>query len=130
MTEAHRLAIESACARLVALYANLSDAARWEDVVALFAEGGRLARPTAPEDWIVGHDALLGHFQARPPRPARHLCANVVVTVLGEDRAEGECALALFMPDTAPKAGSFHDSFVRTADGWRFAERRGSLAFP
>jgi hypothetical protein len=28
-----------------------------------------------------------------------------------------------------PLVGSFHDSLVRTAHGWRFAERRGSLNF-
>ena len=32
-------------------------------------------------------------------------------------------------PATAPLLGSFHDQLVRTDQGWRFAERRGSLDF-
>ena len=31
--------------------------------------------------------------------------------------------------DTPPLIGGFEDRFVRTEDGWRFAERRGTLTF-
>ncbi|MEL0250700.1 MAG: nuclear transport factor 2 family protein, partial [Novosphingobium sp.] len=41
----------------------------------------------------------------------------------------GTSAMLLFTGDGAPLVGSFHDRFVLTADGWRFAERRGSLLF-
>nr|WP_246343968.1 nuclear transport factor 2 family protein [Sphingobium jiangsuense] len=124
-----RLLIEQQCARLVALYANLNDAARWEEVAALYAEDGRMARPTAPDDWIEGREAILAAFTARPPRTTRHFCSNIVIDVLSEDEAVGESAMLLFTVDNASKAGSFHDRFVRTGEGWRFAERRGSLTF-
>ncbi|MFC3444116.1 nuclear transport factor 2 family protein [Sphingobium rhizovicinum] len=124
-----RRAIELDCARLIALYANLNDAARWHDVAALYAPHGRMARPTAPDDWIVGRDAILAAFLARPARTTRHFCSNIVVDVLNEGEARGESAMLLFTGDGAPKVGSFHDLFVQTDEGWRFAERRGSLIF-
>lgn len=129
MTLEERLLIEQQCARLVALYANLNDAARWEEVAALYTEDGRMARPTAPDDWIEGRGAILAAFTARPPRTTRHFCSNIVIDVLGENEAVGESAMLLFTADNASKAGSFHDRFVRTGEGWRFAERRGSLTF-
>ncbi|HAF42260.1 MAG TPA: hypothetical protein DCG90_10925 [Sphingobium sp.] len=129
MTEDQRRAIEQDCARLVARYANLNDAGRWTDVTALYAPDGRMARPTAPDDWVEGREAILAAFLARPARTTRHICSNIVVDVLDEDHAKGESAMLLFTGEAAPKVGSFHDYFVRTDGGWLFAERRGSLTF-
>jgi SnoaL-like domain len=129
VTEDERRAIEADCARLIALYANLNDAARWDEAAALYAEDGIMARPTVPDAPLVGRAAILAAFQGRPPRKTRHVCSNVVITVESPDSASGESAMILLQPDAAPLAGSFHDRFVRTAEGWRFAERRGSLAW-
>jgi hypothetical protein len=129
VTGDERRAIEADCARLIALYANLNDAARWAEAAALYAEDGVMARPTAPDAPLVGRAAILAAFESRPPRKTRHVCSNVVITVEGPDAASGESAMILLQPDAAPLAGSFHDRFVRTAEGWRFAERRGSLAW-
>lgn len=129
MNAEQRRAIEQDCARLIALYANLNDAARWDDVAALYSQGGRMARPTAPDDWIEGRDAILAAFLARPARTTRHICSNVVVDVLNENEAVGTSAMLLFTGEPAPKVGSFHDRFIRTEAGWRFSERRGSMTF-
>lgn len=129
MTEEERRAAEADCARLIALYANLNDAARWEDVAALYAEDGVMVRPTAPDAPVVGRAAILAAFKARPPRVTRHVCSNVVIDVESADEARGESAMLLFTGAAEPLVGSFHDKFVRTVDGWRFAERRGSLLF-
>jgi len=129
VTRDERRAIEWDCARLVSLYANLNDTARWEDVAALYTEDGIMARPTSPDAPIVGRAAILAAFRGRPPRKTRHLCSNVVIDVLSSTDACGESAMVLFTAEGPPLAGSFHDRFVLTADGWRFAERRGSLAF-
>ena len=127
MSNDEERAIEHDCAKLIARYANLNDAADWRGVAALFAPDGRLARPTAPNEWIKGRDAILASFLARPARRTRHLCSNVVVTVTSEYEATAESAMALFLPEDVVKVGSFDDRFVRTEDGWRFAERRGTL---
>lgn len=129
MTEDQRRAIEADCARLIALYANLNDEARWEDIAALYADDGLMTRPTAPDAPIVGRAAILAAFQARPPRKTRHVCSNVVIDVEDHASARGTSAMVLFTEGGVPLAGSFHDRFVLTADGWRFAERRGSLAW-
>jgi len=129
VTRDERRAIEWDCARLVSLYANLNDTARWEDVAALYTEDGIMARPTSPDAPIVGRAAILAAFRGRPPRKTRHLCSNVVIDVLSSTDACGESAMVLFTAEGPPLAGSFHDRFVLTTDGWRFAERRGSLAF-
>ena len=52
-----------------------------------------------------------------------------MITVESADTASGVSAMLLFTGASAPLVGSFHDRFVRTAEGWRFAERRGSLTF-
>ncbi|MEQ1640570.1 MAG: nuclear transport factor 2 family protein [Novosphingobium sp.] len=129
MTEDERRAIEADCARLIAIYANANDEARWEDVAALYVEDGVMFRPTAPDAPLHGRAAILAAFQGRPPRKTRHVCSNVVITVDGPGSASGVSAMVLLQPDAAPLAGSFRDRFVRTPEGWRFAERRGSLAW-
>lgn len=129
MTADERRGIEADCARLIALYANLNDAADWQGVADLYVLDGRMARPTAPNDWVEGRDAILAAFLARPARVTRHICSNVVIDVLSATEAVGESAMLLFAGDSAPKVGSFHDRFVLDAAGWRFAERRGSLTF-
>lgn len=129
MNPDERLAAEWQCARLVALYANLNDEARWEDVAALYIEDGVMFRPTAPDQPVTGRDAILAAFQSRPPRTTRHVCSNVVIDVEGPATARGTSAMLLFNGGPAPLVGSFHDRFALTPDGWRFAERRGSLTF-
>ena len=129
MTDAVRRAIEQDCARLVNLYANLNDAGDWVGVASLYAEQGTMTRPTAPDAPIVGRAAILAAFQARPARASRHIVGNIVIDVESNGSASGESAMLLFTGTAAPLVGSFHDRFVRTDDGWRFAERRGSIVF-
>jgi hypothetical protein len=130
LSGAERRAIEWDCARLINLYALLNDAARWEEVTALYAPDGLMTRPTAPDAPIVGREAILAAFRARPPRMTRHICSNVVITVESATRARGSSAMLLFTAaDTPPLVGGFDDVFALTSDGWRFTERRGSLTF-
>lgn len=135
-----RRAIEQDVARLVILYAALNDAARWEELAALYVEDGLMTRPTAPDDPIVGRAAILAAFRARPPRASRHVAANILVTALSADEAEAESVILLFTGAPAddgppvrdpgpPLVGTFRDRLVRTEEGWRFRERRGALSF-
>jgi hypothetical protein len=141
MTPDERRAVEWECTRLINLYANLNDHGRWHEVAALYAPDGLMTRPTAPDQPIVGRDALLASFLARPPRASRHVCANIVVEVESDTEASAYSVILLFTGKTAedggpptrdPGAGlvgEYRDRFVRTDEGWRFAERRGSLSF-
>ena len=130
MTDDERRAIEWECTRLINLYANLNDEARWEEVAALYAEDGLMTRPTAPDAPIVGRAALLAAFLARPPRTSQHVVGNIVVEVESEDAASAKSAILLFTSkDGPPLAGTYRDRFVRTPEGWRFSERRGALTW-
>jgi hypothetical protein len=129
LSDQERAEIEQQCARLIHVYANANDAADWDKVAGLYALDGAMYRPTAPADAIRGREQILASLRARPPRTTRHVCANVVVDVLSDALATGESAMLLFTGSPQPLVGSFHDRFVLTEEGWRFAERRGSLIF-
>lgn len=129
-----RFMIEWACTRLVHQLAAANDAARWEDAAALFTDEGLFTRPTAPDEPIVGREAILAAFHARASRLTRHLMSNIVVTVedLGSARAHSLVQLYAETEDgraKPPLIGEFHDRFVLTPAGWRFSERRGMLVF-
>lgn len=130
MSPEARRAIEADCTRLINDYANLNDAGRWDEVAALYAEDGLMTRPSAPDAPVVGRGAILESFRARPARTSQHICANIVIDVESESEARGYSVILLFTAkDAPPLVGSYRDRFVMTAEGWRFAERRGALTF-
>ena len=129
MTEDERRAIETDCERLIKRYANLGDAHDWPAVAALYTEDARFARPSQPDAFIEGREAILASFLARPPRAQRHVVANVVVEVEDAAHARAFSVIVLYQGDPAPLVGTYADRLVRTGDGWRFAERVGGLDF-
>ena len=125
-----RLIAEREIERVILDYAACNDAGAWDQVAALYSDDGRMSRPTAPDAFIVGREAILAAFLARPPRITRHVCANVRVTLESPDQARADSQILLFTgADQAPLVGSYADRLVRTTDGWRFTERRGNLDF-
>lgn len=131
----------AAIADLITRYAALSDAGDWDGLAQLYTEDGRMSRPLAPDDFISGRAAILAGFRSRPRRASRHLVANILVTLEDEQRARASSQILLFTGSAAgdggppvqstapPLVGSYADVLVKTAGGWRFAERRGSLDF-
>lgn len=128
--ELARLIDERAIERLLIDYAALNDAAQWEALAALYVPDGRMSRPTAPDAFITGADAILAAFLARPPRTTRHIVANVRVDIDGDAALATSQILLFTAAGQPPLVGSYHDRLTRTAAGWRFVERRGSLDFP
>jgi len=141
MNEDERRAIELDCEKLIKRYVNLNDAQDWEGVAALYTENARFARPSRPGEFVEGRAAILASFTARPPRAQRHVIANTVVEVEDADHARAFSVIVLYMGDVpedgglptmdakSPLVGTFTDRLVRTAEGWRFAERVGGLDF-
>ena len=140
MDELRAWLAKSAIAELITRYANLLDTGDWDAVAALYAEDGRMSRPTAPDEFIAGRSAILASFKARPPRTTRHIVANVLVTLESEALAIATSQILLYtgggdagglplLVAAAPLVGSYRDRLVCTELGWRFAERRGSLDF-
>lgn len=125
-----RLLDERAIERLLIDYVALNDAGEWDALAALYVPEGRMSRPTAPDAFIDGAGAILAAFKARPPRTTRHIVANARVSVSGDTATATSQILLFTAAGQPPLVGSYHDRLVRTAAGWRFAERRGSLDFP
>lgn len=137
MSPDQRRAIEWDCTRLIHLYAQLNDEARWDALAALYVPEGRMARPSAPDDPIEGRDAILASLEGRQPRYGVHLCTNVIVDVESEAEARATSRILLFLAAdqaslpaaSAPLIGAYKDRLRNTPEGWRFVERRGRLLF-
>jgi ketosteroid isomerase-like protein len=138
--DTQRRAIEADVTRLIHQYTWANDAADWHACAALYTGDAVFRRPSGG-DAIVGRTAILASFLARTPRVQRHAIANVLVDVEDANTARARSVIVLYMGDAAddgglpvqeaksPLIGTFTDRCVRTADGWRFAERVGSLDF-
>lgn len=116
-------------------FAQLNDAARWDEVAALFTEDGRFTRPSDPAHPIVGRTAILQTFLARsaaPPR--RHLVADPVIESLDGTTAHARCTSILLTclgeGSGTISLGYFQDELAKTGEGWRFKSRVGSTAIP
>lgn len=124
------LLAERAIERMIVDYAAWNDAADWQAVAAMYLPQGRMSRPTAPDDYITGAEAILASFLARPARASRHVVANIRVDVQGKSASASSQILLFTAAGQPPLVGSYADRLELTDAGWRFAERRGSLDFP
>ena len=111
-------------------FARCNDEGRWHDLAALFEEDGHLVRPSDPGHPIVGREAILQSFLARPAgAPRRHLVADPEVELMGGDAARACCRSILVVDQGEGRAtvtvGGFVDQLRRTPQGWRFASRSG-----
>ena len=134
-----RLVDERACEKLISEYCHLVDFGNASAIAQLFILEGQWSGPGVD---MVGQSEIEAGFSARQAvtrRQSRHLCTNVSIDVEG-DEARGLCYLLNFRHDSQsgtaetpapaglPKyVGEYHDQFVRTDQGWRFASRRLSL---
>lgn len=136
MTELERMAIEHACTRLQARYCLLADRGDADGFTALFTEDAAITVPEAPA--FSGHAAIHASLKmlASLGVTMRHLMTNSVIDAESPERASGVCYLTVFNSAEAPDAGGsrpsavpstvgeYHDTFRRTADGWRISSRR------
>jgi uncharacterized protein (TIGR02246 family) len=126
------LLIERACERLIADSAVLNDQREWAALAALYAPDGVVVRPNGQR--LEGREAIEAAYAGGDPdRVTRHLCANVRVDVDDADSAHATTTVLIMSgtrgddSNTTYRVGEFADSFVRTEEGWRIAERRASL---
>jgi len=140
MDAMERSLIERECARIVTLYCHYVDHGEAARIADLFTKDGVWSGPGVR---MEGERQLRKGFQARQDnkaRMSRHVCSNLLVDVIDEDNATGTVYLTLyrhdgeegrgFSPIEGPAlVGEYRDRFVRTADGWRFAERVIESAF-
>lgn len=130
---------EIACERLVRRFAMLNDQRDHDELASLFVEDGTFSLPLDPDNPLIGRDTIRAYFRSRPLRLTRHVTTNTLIEVMSTTEARGRSYL-LFVssPDsTSPQPvkadptaymGEYDDIFVLSDDGWKFKERRGSLA--
>ena len=143
MDDITRLMIERACERLIAEYARLVDFGHAARIADLFTADGVWE---SGDLRMEGREAIRTGFGRREGiarRVSRHVCTNVIIDVLSDDRARGQTYLVNFrydrrdgdlpgfpVPAGSPKfVGEYHDWYVCTPEGWRFSRRVCSLAF-
>jgi hypothetical protein len=144
MDDLERLLAERACERLIVDYCRFVDFGEASRIADLFTEDGTWE---GPDLVMAGREDIRAGFLRREGvvrRVSRHVCTNVGIDVLSADEAVGLCYLVNYrydrkeaavgdeaaVPSDVPKyVGDYHDRFRRTAEGWRFAERRFDLAF-
>ncbi len=136
------LASLEACRALILEFAARIDNGQTQTLGELLTSDATFARPTVPDVVINGVDAILAAFASRPKTMVtQHLNLNVRIRLTGPDTAEGHSIVMLFIASTndelvpgkgrkagAPLLGTWTDSFVRTAHGWRFQHRRGAVS--
>jgi hypothetical protein len=132
------LAIQRACSALVSRYAYLNDERSFDELAALFTHDAVLYRPSAPDQAISGREAILAAFRKRPADTMTfHVCSDILIDVDSHQAAHGRSRILLLSAgrpaDGAiaqagiPVPGVFVDRFTLTAEGWKFAERRGAF---
>jgi ketosteroid isomerase-like protein len=135
--------VEQACYALAIEYAEIIDSQDYARLVEVFAEDATFLGPMAPKEPIHGADKIVAMFQSRPRnRLTQHLISNFRVRMETMDSAVGTCRVLFFSsdvsePETAEgrkaadkqSIGTYQDRYVRTKNGWRIAERIGTMIF-
>lgn len=124
---------EADCTRLCVDFANGVDARDYPRVIELFTSDGVLLTPARA---FRGHAQIADFLRARPQAMVtRHLCTNFRITAQSQGAATGVCYVVCFktacgadpvypQKTPAPIVAEYHDTFSRTAAGWRIRERR------
>ena len=140
MDSLERLLIERECERLVMAYCHYIDGGRAKDVADLFSDDGIWV---SVDREVIGRDAIAKVFldrQNQSGRVSRHICTNLLIDVIDQNKATGVVYVTLFRHDGPPDRksspsgvptviGEYRDSFVRTKDGWRFQARMVKIDF-
>jgi ketosteroid isomerase-like protein len=127
------------CRSLVVEFAARIDSGQAHTLGELMTADASFTRPTNPDVVIQGRDAILAAFATRPKHLiSLHMNLNIRVRLTGTDTAEGHSVVMLQLADAndellagkgrktgAPLFGTWTDTFRRTAEGWRFKDRRG-----
>ena len=135
------LANIEACRQLVVEFASRIDANRTDTLGELLVDDATFARPTVPDVVISGAREIVAAFASRPKTLiTQHLNLNIRIELTGPATARGESVVVLYRTDESeaiepgkgrkaigPLVGTWHDTFVKTATGWRFKDRRGRV---
>ena len=127
----NRLADRIALHELRARYTHHYDGADLEKFVALFADDGMLQ--LGPTGFARGHTELRAALAAPMATAAFacHFTTDEITEFTGDDSARGTSRFAVHYgrsPDIQG-AGTYHDEYRRTPEGWRFVSRTISFFY-
>ncbi|MGY2127215.1 nuclear transport factor 2 family protein [Blastococcus sp. SYSU DS0617] len=125
MDEIQQLLAENEIRTLVARYAQYTDDARIQEWTELFVEDARMEAGGQP---MEGRPGLTEWITAvTSSMKLRHMMAGVTVTVDSATEAHGVADMILLAAVEGSwiiaGAPRYVDRYVKTDDGWRFAER-------
>lgn len=132
MDDLQRMLIERECERLVVQYCHHLDHHEPAAAAELFTDQ---CVWSAPGHRMVGRAEVAAGLAGAgsPDLRSRLVCNNFLCDVASPDRATGVTYMTLYRRrvagDTVPEidgptlVGEYRDRFVRTASGWRIAER-------
>ena len=134
------LLAERACERLSLQFGLFNDTGRFHELAELFVADGILVRPLAPNAPLQGREAILRDFTDKLRGfTVRHVFTNILIDVQSADQATGITYYTVYRQEFVPPPGQafdfegvvylgeYHDTFRRTAEGWRFASRDGRI---
>jgi hypothetical protein len=131
-----RRAAEQACRDLVTALVHFADHGLAERAADLFAIDATWVRSGTA---YTGRAEILRSFAAKAPCVIRHLTTCTLVELVDDCNATGVSYYLAYrhagtsldpLPLDRPVAmGEWHDHFVRTEAGWRFAHRRALRVF-
>ena len=127
----NRLADRIALHELRARYTHYYDGADLDGFVALFTDDGMLQ--LGPAGFARGHTELRAALAAPMATAAFacHFTTDEMTEFIGDDSARGTSRFAVHygrLPDIQG-AGTYHDEYRRTPDGWRFVSRTISFFY-
>jgi SnoaL-like domain len=140
MDDIQRMLIERACERLVTEYCHFVDHGEAAKIADQFTEDGVWASGRTVRNGRAEIAAAFSNRQNNAARISRHVCCNLLVNVIDENNATGVVYLTLYRHDGEPGrrsapsdvpniVGEYRDTFVRTANGWRFKRRDVGVSF-
>ncbi|MGW6032714.1 nuclear transport factor 2 family protein [Gordonia terrae] len=113
--------------RLIFLYGHVIDDKEWDRLDEIFAEDGSF-EIEGTQYSVNGLDAI-DKFMRGITHPLAHYSTNVMI----DHEVDADVATArvkLFAPraDGTSAVATYHDTIIRTANGWRFQRRQVKVA--
>jgi len=138
MSDASNTHCERACERLCVDFANAVDQRDYAACINLFAEDALFEHVTGP---LKGRAEILAMLEARPvDAVTRHMCTNIVIEPLDDNRARGRSSVTLFrgtaapgaagpIPSERPLVAEYEDQYILVNGSWKILLRKTSLIF-
>ncbi len=128
------LNIHSEIEHLIKYFAYLNDKKQYKELTNLFTAYATYARPSQPNELIIGHADILDSFNNRPQKITQHIVGNILLDQQADDLILAESQILLFSGNNSQAlemfvVGGFKDKIVYRNHQWRFQERLGFVNF-